>query len=82
MADHPFPHRPFGQLNTFTGFDERQSDAKIIDFVLFLDNGAMSSGSRPAEEWRVSRYGVVPNIFDRGGLASDHRLVVAELERM
>ncbi|ORY91674.1 Endonuclease/exonuclease/phosphatase [Leucosporidium creatinivorum] len=82
IADPPSSlNRPFGDLNTFTGFDERQSDAKIIDFVLFLNNGAVSEGLSGGKPWTVSRYGVVPNLFDEGGLASDHRLVVAEFGR-
>jgi hypothetical protein len=72
--------RPFGDLNTFTGFASTDT-AKIIDFVLYLDNGVVSEKGG----WRVSRYGVMPNHFHDGEgrmLASDHRLVVASFEKV
>lgn len=79
------PCSPFGEHDTFTGFAP-SDEAKIIDFVLYLDNGSVSGahdgGRVRRSHWRVSRYGVMPNRFEGGILASDHRLVVGAFERV
>lgn len=84
---------PFGERDTFTGFDPSDRP-QIIDFIMLaarspslsddhrskLDGGGKKTG-HGGREWQVTRYGVVPNRFEHGFFVSDHRLVLATLER-
>jgi len=56
----------FGNINTFTGFGDEKP--KRIDF-LFLNK----------EQWQVSGYGVLSNIFEDGIYISDHRAAIGDI---
>ncbi|KAM0745753.1 hypothetical protein T439DRAFT_360324 [Meredithblackwellia eburnea MCA 4105] len=79
----PLLHSPFGETGTFTSFSPTPVNS-IIDFILFLDNGAVGTPEDGEKrDWEVNRVGVIPNQFwdGRGRMyTSDHRLVVAQFE--
>jgi len=68
----PFERKPYGEHFTFTGFEGQKDLPEVIDFILLADN---------VPDWRVARYGVMPNQFEFGPRFSDHRLVVATIVR-
>ncbi|KAG0141043.1 hypothetical protein CROQUDRAFT_68755 [Cronartium quercuum f. sp. fusiforme G11] len=58
----------FGAINaTFTGFENNPDDRYVLDHLMTMD-----------QRWQSSKYGVIPNRFDEGDYASDHRLVCAQ----
>lgn len=75
----------FGSTNTFTAFTpEGQSADRIIDYILVADNGAVAAANALATNedtsWRITRFGVLPNIFEDGVSRfrmSDHNMVLA-----
>ncbi|KAH9033397.1 mannose-6-phosphatase [Lactarius pseudohatsudake] len=58
-----------GEWATFTGFERRVSDNQCIDFVFGRSDGG----------WCAKSVFVHGNMTDEGMLASDHRLVVADV---
>ncbi|KAK4505916.1 hypothetical protein PRZ48_003881 [Zasmidium cellare] len=79
----------FGDENTFTGFqpdtDEDKDGIGRIDFVWLGPKSAIAGepGNRePGNRescWIAKGYSVIPNVFDAGVFASDHRAVVADV---
>jgi endonuclease/exonuclease/phosphatase family metal-dependent hydrolase len=74
--------KPYGQRNTWTGFDPRE-ERMLIDFVLAADNGAVATPDRGTQpgQWRVKRYGVLPTKYEGKPRSSDHRPVVVLFEQ-
>ncbi|KAK5118438.1 hypothetical protein LTR62_002952 [Meristemomyces frigidus] len=77
----------YGSEMTFTGFqpdtDEDEDEKGRIDFVWFGPQEASKtapSSSLPLDApiWDIQGYSVLPNVFDDGVFASDHRAVVAD----
>jgi len=58
-----------GEWATFTGFENRKKDESCIDFVFGRSDGG----------WEAKNVFVHSNLTDDGLLASDHRLVVADV---
>jgi endonuclease/exonuclease/phosphatase family metal-dependent hydrolase len=67
----------YGERDTFTGFQpEKERDSRgRIDFLWV---GPQGNGSA-ATPWAVDGYGVLPNKFEDGIYASDHRAVVGDV---
>ncbi|KNF04989.1 hypothetical protein PSTG_02044 [Puccinia striiformis f. sp. tritici PST-78] len=65
--------RPYGDHDaTFTGFNHDPEDLMIIDYIMTL--------SAPPNLWQTVEYGVLPNQFQNGTIASDHRMVSAVIQ--
>jgi endonuclease/exonuclease/phosphatase family metal-dependent hydrolase len=58
----------YGDENTFTDFDD--VNKSLIDFIFV--------GPRGKGDWEVEGYSVLPNRFEDGVYASDHRAVVVD----
>ncbi|KAI4644301.1 hypothetical protein J4E93_006201 [Alternaria ventricosa] len=58
----------YGDENTYTAFDD--VDKSLIDFIFV--------GPRGEGDWSVEGYSVLPNRFEDGVYASDHRAVVVD----
>ena len=80
------PAARYGDEITFTGFqpdtDMDKDEIGRIDYVWFgpkrLEKGDVVESQESSESWRIQGYSVLPNVFDSGVFASDHRCVIAD----
>lgn len=77
------PKRRYGEENTFTGFQpEKDRDEQgRIDFIWIGPKDSVcedTTNSTSQDLWKVDGYSVLPNMFDDGVYASDHRCVVGD----
>ncbi|KAF9699413.1 hypothetical protein EKO04_002577 [Ascochyta lentis] len=77
------PKRRYGEENTFTGFQpEKDRDEQgRIDFIWLGPKDSISEDAADHTShglWKVDGYSVLPNVFDDGVYASDHRCVVGD----
>lgn len=66
--------RRYGNVNSWTGFNDTPIDDALLDYVLV---GPLKSGHVP---WNIRTYGILTNRFDDGIFNSDHRAVAADVE--
>ncbi|KAB8076413.1 Endonuclease/exonuclease/phosphatase [Aspergillus leporis] len=66
--------RRYGNVNSWTGFNDTPIDDALLDYVLV---GPLKGEHVP---WKVRAYGILTNRFDDGIFASDHRAVAADVE--
>ncbi|KAE8354641.1 Endonuclease/exonuclease/phosphatase [Aspergillus coremiiformis] len=66
--------RRYGNVNSWTGFNDNPIDDALLDYVLV--------GPRKGDRvpWDIRGYGILTNRFDDGIFSSDHRAVVADVE--
>jgi endonuclease/exonuclease/phosphatase family metal-dependent hydrolase len=77
------PTRRYGEEITFTGFEpEKDKDEQgRIDFIWIGPKDSVCDDDTDGALkglWKVDGYSVVPNVFDDGVYASDHRCVVGD----
>ncbi|KAE8145932.1 Endonuclease/exonuclease/phosphatase [Aspergillus avenaceus] len=66
--------RRYGNINSWTGFNDWALDDALLDYVLV---GPFRGDYVP---WSVRAYGILTNRFDDGIFSSDHRAVVADVD--
>ncbi|KAF7595107.1 hypothetical protein BBP40_007311 [Aspergillus hancockii] len=66
--------RRYGNVNSWTGFNDTPIDDALLDYVLV---GPLKGEHVP---WKVRAYGILTNRFDDGIFNSDHRAVAADVE--
>ena len=75
----------YGNLNTFTGFENDQGLLSRIDFLFVnltdMDNYGEHGAPRRTHvnRWLVEHYGVLENRFEDGVFTSDHRAVIGDV---
>ena len=75
----------YGNLHTFTGFEDDQAVLSRIDFLFInlkdknipLEQGASRESS--ADRWAVEHYGILGNRFEDELYISDHRAVIGDV---
>lgn len=87
LHNYVSPKRRYGEGNTFTGFEPEKDkdDQGRIDFIWLGPKDSVYVGQAnmtSSHVWKVDGYSVLPNVFDNGVYASDHRCVVGDTRLM
>ena len=69
--------KQYGDVNTYTGFNDRKDRPKRIDFIFLNIKDPVCSDQSPTW-WRPIDYAVLANRFEDGIYNSDHRAVVVD----
>ncbi|KZM25624.1 uncharacterized protein EKO05_0001941 [Ascochyta rabiei] len=77
------PKRRYGEETTFTGFQPEKDKDELgrIDFIWLGPTESVCEDAAESSSqglWKVDGYAVLPNVFDDGVYASDHRCVVGD----